>query len=300
MFIDIHCHCHIRRHAGIVRQINNLTYPDPEELTAMMDKAGIDKAVLLCAVSPEMKWTIVTPEEVYGICQMYPDRFIPFCNFDPRFLTNSTDANFRPLLSVYKEMGFKGIGEYMANLPFDDPLNMNFFGQVEESGFPLTFHIAPTIGGDYGCYDDPGLPRLEKVLKTFPGLTLLGHSAAFWIEISRNVDVDNRNGYAKGPVTPGRVIELMREYPNLHGDLSAGSGLNALSRDREFGYRFLEEFQDRLYFGTDICNVGQDVTPMMQYYHDLREYNRISTEAYEKITWKNTARLLSLDIAATQ
>ena len=53
--------------------------------------------------------------------------------------------------------------------------------------------------------------------------------------------------------TPKRLIEMMRAHPNLHGDLSAGSGHNALSRDPAFGVRFLNEFQDRLYFGTDIA-----------------------------------------------
>ena len=69
-------------------------------------------------------------------------------------------------------------------LYFDDPLNMNFFGQVEEAGLPLTFHVAPRSGGCYGCIDEVGLPRLEIVLKTFPKLIFLAHSQPFWAEIS--------------------------------------------------------------------------------------------------------------------
>ena len=42
--------------------------------------------------------------------------------------------------------------------------------------------------------------------------------------------------YPDGPVAPGGAIDtLMDKYPNLHGDLSAGSGAGAISRDPEFG-----------------------------------------------------------------
>jgi len=67
--------------------------------------------------------------------------------------------------------------------------------------------------------------------------------------------------YPKGPVkSPMRVPYLLKKYSNLYGDLSAGSGFNAISRDPECGYKFLEEFQDKLLFGTDICHVNQKVS----------------------------------------
>ncbi|MEZ4678912.1 MAG: amidohydrolase family protein [Caldilineaceae bacterium] len=47
------------------------------------------------------------------------------------------------------------------------------------------------------------------------------------------------------------MIELFRECPNLYADLSAGSAIRALSRDREFSKDFLLEFQDRLLYGRD-------------------------------------------------
>lgn len=72
---------------------------------------------------------------------------------------------------------------------------------------------------------------------------MLGHSQVFWSEIGADVTMQNRSGYPAGRVTPGRLVELMRDYPNLYGDLSAGSGFNAISRDLEFGCAFLEQFQ---------------------------------------------------------
>jgi len=293
MLIDIHVHTCRVRHPKLTRT-NGSRYPTPDELIAMMDRAGIDRAAVMSTPSPEVRYSLVPPEETLAICADYPDRLIPFCNADPRFLTNSAEANFLPLLEAFVEMGAKGVGEYIPNLPFDDPLNLNFFKQVEEMELPLTFHLAPKVGGFYGCYDDPGLPRLERVLKECPKLTFLSHSQVFWAEIGTLSDPEERSGYPKGPIEKeGRVVELMREYPGLHGDLSAGSGFNAISRDPEFGYRFMEEFQDRLYFATDIANVPQEL-PIVPYFAELKEKELISAEAHEKITWKNAAQLFGL------
>jgi len=292
MLIDIHVHA--SRAPGPPRP-NGSRFPTAAELLSMMDGAGIDRAVLMGLVSPECRTCHVTPEDVLEICAAHPDRLVPFANVDPRMLDNSPGSDFSALLEHYKEAGCRGIGEYTPNLPFDDPLNMNVFRHVEAAGLPLTFHIGPRIGGCYGCFDELGLPRLERVLQACPNLILLGHSQPFWAEIGDDVTEQTRGGYPQGPVRPGRLVQLMRDYPNLHGDLSAGSGYNAISRDPEFGCWFLEEFQDRLYFGTDIANVGQDL-PIVQFLRDLRAGGRISESAYEKITWRNAAALLGLEL----
>ena len=66
--------------------------------------------------------------------------------------------------------------------------------------------------------------------------------------------------YPKSTVTPGGAIDrLMDKYPNLYGDLSAGSGANAIRRDLEFGREFLIRRSDRLMFGTDYLADGQAV-----------------------------------------
>lgn len=292
MLIDIHVHCSKPRHPKVSRP-DGSQYPTPERLIAMMDGAGIDVAVVMSTVSPEWRYTPVIPEETLDICAQYPDRLVPLCNLDPRYLSYSTDADFRPLLRAYVELGCKGVGEYLPNLPMDDPLNMNLFAQVEEVGLPLTFHLAPRMGGYYGCVDELGLPRLERVLQAFPDLVFLAHSQGFWSEISADVTEETRGGYPAGAVTPGRVVELMRAYPNLHGDLSANSGYNALTRDPAFGLSFLEEFQDRLYFATDIAHMEQHL-PIVGFFQKLRSEALLPEQVLDKITWRNADRLLGL------
>ena len=133
--------------------------------------------------------------------------------------------------------------------------------------------------------------------KKFPNIKFLGHSADFWSEISGD---DRHGGYPDGPVIPGgRVVELMRKYPNLLGDLSAGSGLNAIMRDRKFGISFLNEFQDRLYFGHDFCSIRntqgmiQGLT-LSKYLDNLLEDGAISRKVYDKVCSENARKLLRL------
>jgi hypothetical protein len=46
----------------------------------------------------------------------------------------------------------------------------------------------------------------------------------------------------------------LRDYPNLYGDLSAGSCLNALTRDEDHTRGFFERHQDKLMFGSDCAD----------------------------------------------
>jgi len=58
--------------------------------------------------------------------------------------------------------------------------------------------------------------------------------------------------------------------------------------------RFLEEFQDRLLFATDLCHHNQDA-PIVSFFKELHKEGRISNAAYEKITRGNAVRLLGLE-----
>lgn len=59
--------------------------------------------------------------------------------------------------------------------------------------------------------------------------------------------------YPKGPiVNPGRTPYLLENYDNVYGDISAGSGYNALNRDPEFAKGFAEKLSRKLIYGTDL------------------------------------------------
>ena len=86
---------------------------------------------------------------------------------------------------------------------------------------------------------------------------------------------------------------LLRTCPNLYADLSANSGFNAITRDPEAGYRFLDEFQDKLLFGTDTC-FAEVRTPHLPYLRELLSKGKLSQVAFDKITSLNAQKLLGM------
>jgi len=292
--IDIHVHT---TEATWLSRLPSARYATPTELIEMYDQIGIEKGVILPNITVETDFHISSNYEIKNIVDKYPDRFAWFCNIDAHQGDNSPETIFTPYIEVCKENGAKGVGEVCTNLYFDDPLMLNLFKHCEACEMPLIFHIGK-MGGDYGIVDDKGLPTLEKALQACPKLKFLGHSQKFWAEISGDVTEENRFGLPAGKVFPGRrVVELMRKYPNLCGDLSACSGCNAIMRDPEFGYAFLEEFQDRLYYGTDICDPNNITSPMLKLASFLDEgvlNGKLSYDAYYKVSRGNAEKLLGL------
>jgi hypothetical protein len=295
MFIDVHMHV-VRKKTLARNEAGDYFYATPEEQIQLMDKTGVDKGILSPYANPEAVTQYATVEDVLEICETYPDRFIPFCSVDPRAISNSPDANLSRHLAYYKERGCKGVGEVCPNLYFDDPLVMNLFKHCEMCEMPVLFHIAVKVGGAYGIADDLHLPRLEKCLQTFPGLIFIGHSQAYWSEIGGDVTEENRNRYPEGKIGPGGVVpRLLEQYPNMYAEISARSGLHALTRDPEFGHEFIDRFQDKLLFGTDTSSPTNDHRHA-EVMRTLHSETHISTEAFEKISWQNANRILKLGL----
>ncbi|MFA6109258.1 MAG: amidohydrolase family protein [Candidatus Latescibacterota bacterium] len=297
MFIDIHCHAY-RKCPPIY------SFSTPEQVLARFDSLGIEKAGLLPIVSPEI-YLPQANEDILEMVEEYPDRFFAYCNIDPRALTNSADAPLGDLLRYYRDKGCKGVGEVMPNLPLMDPMVQNLFRCCEEVGLPVIYDGSDQLTGDFGLYDDPGLPQLEHTLQRFPDLIVFGHGPLFWTEIAR-LETPGERGYVfrhdggqvgrqpKGPIREeGVVPKLMRLYPNLYGDLSDDSPRNALARDPEYGPRFLTEFQDRLFFGTDLCFPDMPIH-LVDLLLDWRQTGRISEQVFQKVARENAIRFFGL------
>lgn len=293
-YIDIHGHC-TRRQGYRYDGLDTLC--TTEQLLDFYDMHGVERGVLMPIVNPE---AAVEVQSVFDVLQMAEecDRFIPFCNVDPRAYPNSQSTPFGEMLRFYRDRGFRGLGEVSANIHFLDPRVQALMKAAEEVGFSFTFHISPLEGYAYGLIDEPGLPELETCLQRFPKLRFFGHSQTFWCEMAPYTDPDTRYGYPKGPIREeGAIPRLMRKYPNLYGDLSANSGANALIRDRAYGIKFLNEFQDRLMFGMDLCQpqAERSFKPLLPpYLKELRDSGEISKEVFEKVARGNAIRELGL------
>ena len=292
MFIDIHAHAYLYPSPP---QDGHTQFPNPNEVLARHDELEIECAILQPLIGPEV-YLPQSNEEILEMCRRYPGRFLPACNIDPRGIGNSVKTDFSVWLDWYKEKGCILIGEFMPNLPFLHPLVQNFFDYAQRSGLPLTFDISDQIGNSYGLYDDPGLPQLEKSLINFPKLTIFGHGPAFWSEIGQLETPADRGRYPKYAIKEeGVVPKLLRRYENMWGDLSAGSGYNALARDPEYAAKFLTEFQDKLCFGTDMCHANAEV-PLPKFLIDLKESGKITCEVFNKIARENAIKIFDLPL----
>ena len=156
-------------------------------------------------------------------------------------------------------------------------------------GLPITIHLDYPIDSGRGDYPRPNwwyggsIESFERAVAACPETNFIGHAPGFWAHISGD-DKNDKEAYPKGSIEPGgKVPELLRQYDNLYADLSAGSGLTAISRDEKFGKAFLIEFQDRMLFGRDYFD-----TRLMDYLQSLE----LPEEAFDKITYKNAQKLL--------
>ena len=298
MIIDIHSHCFRHPYPFVTRFCN------PEELVKRNAELGIDKAVLLPVVSPEI-YLPQSVDEILDICREHPDKFIPYCNVDPRAITNSERAPLVKVLEYYKNKGCKGVGEVMPNMPLMHPMVQNLFAAAEAAEMPIVFDGSDQLTGDFGLYDDPGLPQLEHTLQRFPKLKIFGHGPVFWSELGklktpgeRGIIFDLKGGQV-GRLPEGKIEEegsvpiLLRRYENLYCDLSDYTPVAALSRDKEYTKKFIDEFQDRLFWGSDLCNIEAEV-PQVNFFKGLLSDGTITKEVYEKITHKNAEKLLGL------
>lgn len=291
MFFDIHAHVYKYQYP-----VGNGKYlfSTPQQLAERYRELEIDGAALQVVLGPEL-YVPQSVGEIIDIANESGGKYIPFCNIDPRVLTNSSDAPLGILLEHYMKLGCRGIGEVMPNMEWKDPKMQNLLRCAEEAGLPVLFDMTSCPEGCYGIIDDPGMPQLEACLNKYPDLIFIGHGPAFWAEISVLKDPSDRLSYPKYPlIAEGRVVQLMREYSNLWLDLSATSGANALTRDPAYTGQFLTEFSDRTLFGTDLCYADQTIRQPEILRGQLAN-GGIQKETFEKIAYKNAYRLLRIE-----
>ena len=102
--------------------------------------------------------------------------------------------------------------------------------------------------------------------------------------------------YPKGGVTPGGLTDrYLADYPNMYADMSAGSGLNALTRDEGHAAAFLVRHQDKLLYGSDCVDLlGRG--PGCQGAQTLATIRKLVAEkaVERKILWGNAQRVFRL------
>jgi uncharacterized protein len=278
-YVDVHTH--------LGRTWNGDPPLTAEGLVKWMDEHDVAKAVVLPLVSPESSSYLNLTEQALAGAKAYPDRLIPFCCIDPRTSYRYGRKGLVAMLKEYVDQGAKGFGEHKVGLPIDDPKMMAAYEACDDLKLPVLFHCDDIRGTDQA-----GLPGLGRVLSAFPNVAFIGHGPGFWASISGDVPTSGLGSYPKTKVSPGGALDrLFDAHKNLWGDLSAGSGANAIGRDKEFGRGFLLRRADRLLFGTDYLKPGQDV-PQFKLLAGID----LPADVRTKIERGNAAKLLKLSV----
>ena len=152
----------------------------------------------------------------------------------------------REEIEKYLKRGARGIGEQKFHVEVDSAAMEIIYKIAAEHQVPVLMHF------QHDTYN-MGIERMPRILEKHPTVNFLGHAQTWWANIDKD-HKDQKVLYPKTKVTPGGITDhLLSDYPNMYGDMSAGSGLGALIRDEEHARGFLDRHQDKLLFGSD-CN----------------------------------------------
>lgn len=149
-------------------------------------------------------------------------------------------------IETYLKRGGVLIGEQKFGVECDSPAMQRIYALAQEHDVPVLMHW------QFGMYNH-GFERFHRVLDKYPKVRFIGHAQTWWANVDRK-HADQTVLYPKGPLTAGGLTDrYLADYENMYGDLSAGSGLNALTRDPDFARDFVGRHQNKLLFGSD-CN----------------------------------------------
>jgi predicted TIM-barrel fold metal-dependent hydrolase len=180
------------------------------------------------------------------------------------------------------------IGEQKFNMPVESPEMEIIYALAQEHGVPVLMHF------QFQTYNT-GYERFGDVLKKWPKVNFIAHAQTFWANIDAK-HPDQKVLYPKGKVTPGGMSDrYLGDYPNFYGDMSAGSGLNALIRDEDHARGFIDRHQDKLLYGSDCPdNLGSGPTctgaSMISAIRRLSPSKRVA----RKLLFDNAERLFKL------
>jgi predicted TIM-barrel fold metal-dependent hydrolase len=179
------------------------------------------------------------------------------------------------------------IGEQKFHIDCDSAQSQRLYELAAAYNVPILLHF------QHQTYN-LGYDRFHKMLEKYPKTNFIGHAQAFWGNIDKNHD--QAQNYPKGKVTPGGLTDrYLADYPNMFADMSAGSGLNALTRDEEHTPGFFDRHQDKILYGSDCADrLGRG--PGCQGAQTIAAIRRMAPnkKVERKILWENGKKLFRL------
>ncbi len=192
-------------------------------------------------------------------------------------------------IEKYLKLGAVVIGEQKFGVESDSQEMQRIYQLAADYHVPILMHW------QYERYNY-GFERFYRMLEKYPKTIFIGHAQTWWANIDKDYKDDEKNLYPKGKVTPGGITDrYLSDYPNMYGDLSAGSGLNALKRDEDHARDFLQRHQDKLIYGSD-CNDLLGTIPGCQGADTIATLRRLapSNKIERKVLYENAKNIFKI------
>jgi predicted TIM-barrel fold metal-dependent hydrolase len=265
-----------------IHQHTNYSGRADDNLVAHQKRMGISKTVLLPAGS---KYGLAADaggnDTVVALARKYPDSSVFFANELPNI------PETKKVIEKYLKLGAIGIGEQKFRVQCDSKPMQLIAEIARDYRVPVLMHF------EHETYN-LGIEHFYKMVEKYPTVNFIGHAQTWWGNIDKNHQQTIL--YPKTPVTPGGITDrLLSDYPNTFGDLSAGSGLNALLRDEGHAREFLKRHQNKLLYGSD-CSDREGAGKPCSGEQQLAAVRRLSPDnaAIRKMLYENSARLFKI------
>ena len=258
-------------------------------------KMGISKTILLPAgrpvhtasthegVSNGLQAKCSGNEACYQFAKAHPKEYLFGANEVPD-LPDAVEE-----IEKYLKLGAVVIAESKFGVECDSPEMQKIYQLAAHHRVPVLMHWQVKM---YNY----GFDRFHTMLKKYPRTTFIGHAQTWWANIDKNNVDDAAKLYPKGKVTPGGLTDrYLSDYPNMYGDLSAGSGLNALQRDEDHAREFIQRHQDKLIYGSD-CSDLVGTGPACQGAQTIETVRRLapSKKIERKLLYANARRVFKI------
>ena len=265
-----------------IHQHTNYSGRSDAELIRHQHDMGVKTTILLPAGS---KYGLAADaggnDTVVAIARQLPGQYYYFANELPDI------PEARPVLEKYLKMGALGIGEQKFPVDADSKAIDLVADIAQEHQVPVLLHF------EFKKYN-LGIENFHRVVERHPKVNFIGHAQTWWANIDKNCEQSKL--YPPGPVAPGGLTDrLLSDYPNVWGDMSAGSGLNSMLRDEGHAREFLERHQDRLLFGSD-CSDRLAGSPTCLGVRIIAAIRRLSPNktVERKILYRNAATMFKI------
>ena len=217
-----------------------------------------------CDFKPMQNLKMLALKEIFGESfYAFAGLIHPLDYSDKRAVRESFLNQVREFMSVGFD-GIKMLEGYPSllkarNIPIDHSVYDGFYGFMEENGYPITIHIAnprknwdktkitPQLVAEGRVYDesfptkDEITSQLFRVLEKFPRLKIATAHFGFLMGEKENAE------------------RFLGDYPNTSFDITPGGEQYAIMlAEWDYWSRFIERYQDRIYYGTDFYAFKDD------------------------------------------